>query len=173
LAGGGEGSIGCRLCASIAVRSDACNDDDGNNRGNPNRAGAGGRLSIRIGGGGSIWIAVEAGVRHIWFLSGLLLSGQRGIPKPVPCDGAQSGTAGAVCGQCASFRGLRCGSRSRYPLRVRGPVMAFPRAWPRLPKGPAGPFSFGNRSWSRECGARHQGEISGPFAHGFPRVRIS
>ena len=62
LARGGGGLIGCRHATSIAVCRDAGNDEDGNDRGNPNRTAAGGRLSIRIGGGGSVWIAVEAGV---------------------------------------------------------------------------------------------------------------
>jgi hypothetical protein len=46
---------------SIAVGGDAGHDENGNDRGNPNRAGSGGGISIGVGGGASIWIAVEAG----------------------------------------------------------------------------------------------------------------
>jgi hypothetical protein len=36
--------------------------------------------------------------------------------------------------QSASFRSLRCWSRSRYHFRARGPVMASPLDWPRIRK---------------------------------------
>jgi hypothetical protein len=55
------------LSASIAVRCDAGDDEDGNDRCNPHRAGAGGRLSIGVRGGASIWIAFEPGIGHIEF----------------------------------------------------------------------------------------------------------
>src|ERR1700730_9895688 len=68
LAGGGGGLIGCRHAASIAIGSDARNDEDGNDRGNPNRTAAGGRLSIGVGP-----TIFEAWVRHIEFSFGLCM----------------------------------------------------------------------------------------------------
>jgi hypothetical protein len=51
----------------MAVHCDAGDDEDGNDRSNPHRAGAGGRLSIGVRGGASIWIAFEPGIGHIEF----------------------------------------------------------------------------------------------------------
>jgi hypothetical protein len=55
-----------------------------------------------------------------------------GLPGP--------GRSWRGCGQSASFRSLRCWLRSRYLLRVRGPVMASPLTWAHASERTAGPF---------------------------------
>jgi hypothetical protein len=66
---------------------------------------------------------------------------------PIPMLNEINGLPGPArswrgCGQSASFRSLRCWLRSRYHLRVRGPVMASPLDFgPRVRKD-GGAFFF-------------------------------